>query len=608
MMNSINFFAIIFILLAASGNVCSMIKSGHMTRDSHPMLASLFNVADDIRNLQTQSTEPKLVTKAGHPSNGKGLVKDTAHQTIKAEQKHIGNSGIEMILDPGVPLHTPTINLQPGSVGGIVKPEISSPVHNGDHSTGSKVSDIAADMMCALCRQRRDAKCISIHCWNDGTSSVSSGIEQPPVELRPIPVLGDKFDFRKQIDRHDLLQLTNINTPLEQNALDITGLNQPSLNQENSQRGSTAPIWLMSDHLLGMPLNTIPDVQGGKDLVPATVVEQLSPIDITRSSIATNDPPVLDIRPIDVNVNGPVENTGVVSNVGNIASPVPSVDQQVGTATHFNGQHIGNVNNQPLDIPTDFLIRLLGTEGPSFSQNLDTIINIGEPTNQRDPTTNSVGNKINSGQPFIPVASDVFANNKHGISIGFPPGFVEENTINPQNNADTFTTIPHIPTASDIFPDVRNEKNPANKHTLVVKESGNTEKVAVFIGSEPVLNNGISLFETRGQNANSKQTNVQPVDMHSSAHSAHGNSHQNINDKHSPDNSHQNLNHQHSPLVNANKVQMNTAQQSVNTIDNLMNNMASQGLSTTRPIPTMNPVRKSELQNWSKQLLNRMRF
>lgn len=65
-----NYFAVILLVLSSSDVSISLTTLGHVTGESHPMLASVFNVANEIRRQQSQAGEVQLSTSSGQKSIG----------------------------------------------------------------------------------------------------------------------------------------------------------------------------------------------------------------------------------------------------------------------------------------------------------------------------------------------------------------------------------------------------------------------------------------------------------------------------------------------------------------------------------------------------------
>lgn len=534
-----------------------------------------------------------------------------------------------------------------------------------------RIGVITADMWCSLCKKTGDKECIVRYCSNDVTSNIISGVNQPPllnnglvsepVQPAPsmgsplaenIPVLDNNFAFGSQIDRHDMLHQASINTLPKQKVNDMVGLNQPTQKITRPTTETTAPIWLIADSVLssasGRHENAVPHMIDSSDLVPPTVTKTMLPIDITREQINP------------VNIPAPGEN--IAKQIGN--PDITFIDGHFGNLVPMRNPHVAaagksvktqgstpslskhNINAHPLDIPTDIFIQMIRSDIPTFFKSLDKLQHSSFAKPSHTVNTN-IEKTLSTRTPIIPAASDVFAKSQPDNTFGFPTGFVEDAVVRHQNDVTTTTRIPHIPRAVDVFPIVESDKNAVNKQTLVLKDHGNAEKVAIHLGHGHIPDNGISLLETRGQSSEATSSNAPTLDLHSLLHLSNnqpsqpsmdvktttdhtslaldhkhltehvgqnGNHHQNthvvdtnaMDSQRALENAGQRANHQHSPMVGTNTMHpASILQHDIVALNGIhINGGLTEELSTTTPIPTMDPMRKAALDKFSEHLLS----
>lgn len=409
----------------------------------------------------------------------------------------------------------------------------------------------AADMLCSLCQRQGDTECIAIHCSNDKNIDMTSGrtINNPSLQLEPslVPILRDTFNFADQLDRHALLQATTVAVnkgsqqghTLDTNSrLDMTKGNPVSDVSGFSQRGNTAPIWSMSDGLIGTAV--LPDIQDGNRAAPFWAISDsvsLRPDILSEktvelgnmnakggvSGITRSDVDVIDFRnfgnaqgSVFANGHGDLHPVSSVANTGSQHSNAfaqPSLQQPTAVSMPTESIPLASpFDVRPLEIPTNILRQMVNFDfQPLQSQTPDIVLNRGFGTTQHENIGQIVRNEATSEQPIanninrvlqIPVANDVFADVKHennGHGFIFPDGFMEgNNDINPRTVKSV--TIPRtIPTASNIFADVNAVQNSDNKHILVLNNRGSTDTIGIHVGNGPIVSDGISLFETSGQ-------------------------------------------------------------------------------------------------------------
>ncbi|XP_053379193.1 GATA zinc finger domain-containing protein 14-like [Mercenaria mercenaria] len=587
-MKTINLLAIIHVFSASSGVVYSTIKTGQITQKSHPMLSSLFNLADDIRKHQTtktakhkcdansgDSTNRKGVTRdanSGDPTNRKGVTRD-ANSGDPTNRKGVtrdassedptNRKGVTRDANSGNPTKRKGVaKTNPQQI----KDEIFFPVknhvtdkpidtsHNFDIgnmlflNTGKGMtenSDVLHTVktntksdMCSQCRQRRDAKCVAIHCRSDGISNVPSRKGRIHLKSQPaldtLPVFSDKVNVRNRLDKPGTPQLKNVNSPPGQNVLGIFSLDRLPLNQRKTGKVTADPIWLLPDELFdtlrSLPLNRVPNKEGRIELAQETITKKMRPADKTESTVAINSDPALNMHLSEINVNGPIVNRRIMFPARNVGSTVPSVDQQTDKTIHWNEGLVDHVNNPPLEVPTNTLMQLVKNDELPLLPSARKTDNIGN---------SSILHEYNSVK-----SADTDTKNVKNNGTNRKPLNTDRH-----NNVNKSTSMSDVQTVSDKVPDVTDGQIPMNRLTLVVKNIGNTEQIAVHMGDGPIPT-GMRLFETRRQYSISKQANVQPTDSHSFHHTVQDNqllpeqSHQTMNHKHSPENFHKSMNHQ----------------------------------------------------------------
>ncbi|XP_053379218.1 GATA zinc finger domain-containing protein 14-like [Mercenaria mercenaria] len=534
-MKTINLLAIIHVLSASSGVVYSMIKTGQITQKSHPMLTSLFNLADDIRKHQTtQTAKHKCDANSGDPTNRKGLTRD-ANSGNSTNRKGVAKSNPQQIKQDEifVPVKNPVTdtpidtshNFDIGNMlflnmgKGMTDPDV---LHTVKTNTKSD--------MCSQCRQRRDAKCVAIHCRNDEISSVPSG--KGPIHLKSqpaadtLPVFSGKVNVRNRLDKPGILQLKNVNSPPGQNVLGIFSLDRLSLNPRKTGKVTADPIWLLPDELFdtlrNLPLNRVPNKEGRIELVQESISKKMRPADKTKSAVAINSDPALNMHLREINVIGPIVNRRIMFPARNVGSTVPSVDQQTDKTIHWKEGLVDHVHNRPLEVPTNTLMQLVKNDELPLLPSARKTNNLGNSNilheyNSVKFADTDTKNVKNNGTSRKPLNTD-----RH-------------------NNVNKSTSMSDVQTVSDKVPDVTNGQIPMNRLTLVVKNIGNTEQIAVHMGDGPIPT-GMRLFETRGQYSISKQANVQPTAQDNQLLPEQ--SHQTMNHKHSPENIHKSMNHQ----------------------------------------------------------------
>lgn len=627
--------AIILTLPVSTAFASSATKLGKITQHSHPMLSSIFSVANNIKIQDTKSKQ-RILRGRGNPSNDHLTGKLSEDQRIK---NHVD---ILKMVTQSVPAKDKKSNhVQVVDVGKRLFPSLdqSTKISKQDTfrlheiQTGSKrifdsviavpgvdaipgsFIEISADMMCASCRQLKNTTCIAIHCWNDQITNAVPGatLSRSPPDVRgAIPVLADNFDFRNQIDRHELQFTTG-----EQNTALFPGTNQGNLNMvdtnfpnqtpESMKGESTAPLWFLSDGvqiiepLSSAPASTAPiwSMADSVNLIPQTLTDQTFATGVGGSTSANGvstvgkevvKQPVKEVKFIQGSSAPFVSGTAI--NPGSNEQPVNTLDRNTPK----------NIN-QPLDISTDILRELVRLETMSSASTQDKIphqVNSANTPNVvkvhdlhvvglENSNSNGANTVLLNKNPHIARAIDVFANgNTKGHDLN-------SNTQGDVMRGDSVSRVPQIPTASDVFPSVNSATDSTNRHMLVIKDHGTTDVVGVHIGNEPIVNDNVRLLEVPGQTVGQHTSNDFVLNPQSLTQSSSGHSHQSSNHHHS------------SSIVGDNlpRVPINGARQGMEkSHGNLQQmDMASQIVTTTTPIPTIDPVRHAVLQNWSKDLL-----
>lgn len=469
---------------------------------------------------------------------------------------------------------------------------------------------ITADIMCSLCHREGNETCIAIHCWNNEIEKQIS--ELSPLTLQsagaPIVSLSENFDFRNQIDRHDLLQLTTKNAALDQNInrghLDLQSRQTRVRIPVNTNGKNMAPIWPISDSIQdkasksSTPLTTQPlwPLTDRRNMVPNFQPQKTVPLGNGGSRVNANDLHLVNKRPVAVQQ----PRHGMSFVTGNVDTTVSNAQQRPGL------RDVAPPMSEPIGISTDILRQLVRLETAS-DHTSNQNIHRNFPSTHTDRMTvfspsgnaNNINSEISNGIQLTAEASGIDLSANHGNNENrFPDGFVEGPSNMHRNDINPGGSVPQIPLASDVFSSSTNVDNTNTRHTLVIKDHGNTEVVGVHVGNGPILRSGVRPLEMSGQNVVRQPQNNRPEHTHA----GDGHSHQNPQNHHSPIISNQLNHHEHSTETNG----FGHEHHGMENTDH--HGIAALTGSTTTVMPTMDPGRRASLQNWSSELLQGFRL
>lgn len=542
------------------------------------MLASLFNVAEQVRLNQA-------VQNIGPPVGG---FQDPSIQVL------------DIGINEGVPF----------SGGG----SINAP-------SAAIIPALTADMLCSLCQKQNNLDCISRHCSNSEPIPAVTGVQVNTGSMEP--ALKPRFNFSNQLDRHDLMVNTGFQMPFVPSAnvpnrQFVVSDVPPTLQSQKSTDANTAPVWTMAEATFQDGFRGGPHVLLPGQSIPIDIAEAHQPPDIVTVQLGENVTPG---TPFDRNINA---QHGPASPINqNVHGGMPSPVQDTVITVSRDGEAIG--------VPTEFLRRLVDS-----SSQLDSVL----PRPINDPTTGFVGNMVNSPveesghsnsgnanrNHEIAVATDVFLGTKAPVNVqnnhilvlkgdsqvvgvvnsnqplrpinDQTTGFVGNMINSPveasgQSNSGDANRNPDIAVATDVFSGTKAPDNVQNKHILVLKGDG--QHVGVVNSNQPLVSSDVKLLETRGQVVLNRQP-MSGTRSESSFNPAAG------SQTFKSGSSGSQLTHS-----------ANDISSSVDVLNDLMNSMRKEGspnapglLSTTTPIPTMDPKRRAELQDWSRQFLKQL--